>query len=69
VYDGELRRNLTNYAIELLKMIMSIISDGYPNCLKPDGHVHVYKFLSANMVAGGYWLQPQIWLQVDNYNI
>jgi hypothetical protein len=50
-------------------MIMSIISDGYPNCLKPDGHVHVYKFLSANMVAGGYWLQPQIWLQVDNYNI
>jgi hypothetical protein len=30
MYDGELRRNLINYAIELLKMIVSIISDGYP---------------------------------------
>jgi hypothetical protein len=30
MYDGELGRNLINYAIELLKMIVSIISEGYP---------------------------------------
>jgi hypothetical protein len=30
MYDGKLGRNLINYAIELLKMIVSIISEGYP---------------------------------------
>jgi hypothetical protein len=29
MYDGELGKILINYAIELLKMIVSAISDGY----------------------------------------
>jgi hypothetical protein len=33
VYDGDLGRNLINYVIELVKMIMSIISDGYPKTI------------------------------------
>jgi hypothetical protein len=34
VYDGELERNLINYTIEFLKMIMSVISDGYPKSVR-----------------------------------
>jgi hypothetical protein len=40
--------------------------DGYP---KPDGHVHGYEFLSAGLVAGGYYLRSWIWLRADIYNI
>jgi hypothetical protein len=56
VYDGELGRNLINYVIELLKMVLCHIrwiSDGYP---KPDGHGYGYEFLPAGIVAGRYYL-------------
>jgi hypothetical protein len=56
VYDGELGKNLINYVIELLKMVLCHIrriSDGY---LKPDGHGYGYEFLPVGIVAGGYYL-------------
>jgi hypothetical protein len=34
MYDGGLERNLINYAIELLKMIVSVIFDGYPKLVQ-----------------------------------
>jgi hypothetical protein len=54
VYDVELGRNLINYVIQLLKMVLyhiRWISNGY---LKPDGHG--YEFLSVDIVTGGYYL-------------
>jgi hypothetical protein len=49
VYDGELGRNLINYAIELLK-------NDYVCHIRwiSDGHGHGYKFLLVGMVTGGY---------------
>jgi hypothetical protein len=68
VYDGDLVRNLINYTIEFLKMIVSIISDGYTRP-KSDGHGHGYKFLPVSMIMGGYWLQLCMWLREDISNI
>jgi ferredoxin-fold anticodon binding domain-containing protein len=50
VYDSELGRDLINHVIELLKKIVSVISDGYQ---KPDRHEHEYKFLLSGMVGYG----------------
>jgi hypothetical protein len=60
---------LINYVIKLLKMILCHIQwifDRYP---KPDEHGHRYEFLSAGIVAGGYYLQPWIWLRTNICNI
>jgi hypothetical protein len=56
MYDYELRRNLTNYAIELLKIIVSVISNGYmkPCKTQPNRHVHGYEFIPASMIACEY---------------
>jgi hypothetical protein len=56
VYDVELGRNLINYGIQLLKMVLyhiRWISNGYS---KPDGHGYGYQFLPADIVMGGYYL-------------
>jgi hypothetical protein len=68
VYDVELGSILINYVIQLLKMVYHIrwISDGYP---KPDGHGYGYEFLPMDIIAGGYYLWPWIWLRVDIFNI
>ena len=52
----ELGRNLINYVIQLLKMVLYHIrwvSNGYP---KPDGHGYGYEFLPVDIVMGGYYL-------------
>lgn len=52
----ELGRNLINYVIQLLKIVLCYIrwiSNGYP---KPDGHGYGYEFLTAGIVAGRYYL-------------
>jgi hypothetical protein len=51
-----LGRNLINYVIQLLKMVLCHIrwiSNGYS---KPDGHGYGYEFLLASIVVGGYYL-------------
>jgi hypothetical protein len=56
VYDVELGRNLINYVIQLMKMVLyhiRWISNGYP---KPDGHGYGYEFLPADIVTDGYYL-------------
>jgi hypothetical protein len=56
VYDIELRTNLINYVIQLLKMVFCYIrwiSNGYP---KSDEHGYGYEFLLVGIVTGGYYL-------------
>jgi hypothetical protein len=61
VYDGELERNLINYAIELLKNdCLCHIQQIYEIHLKPDGHGHGYEFLLTGIAMSEYWLQPWI---------
>lgn len=42
------------------------MSDIYDRYQKSDEHEHEYKFLTASMVAGEYWLRP---LRVEIRNI
>jgi hypothetical protein len=55
MYDVELGRNLINYVIQLLKMVLyhiRWISNGYS---KPDGG-YGYEFLPVDIVTSGYYL-------------
>jgi hypothetical protein len=61
VYDSESRRNLINYAIELLKNDRFChIRPIFETRPKLDEHVYRYKFIPAGIVVDGYWLQPRI---------
>jgi hypothetical protein len=61
---------LINYAIELLKMIVYVISNGYS---KPNGHVHEYELLPTGMVTcgdhehdmAGVKTMSMTWLEID----
>jgi hypothetical protein len=56
VYDVELRRNLINDVIQLLKMVLYHIRWIFNRYLKPDGHEYGYEFLPADIVTDGYYL-------------
>jgi hypothetical protein len=56
IENVELGRNLINYVIQLLKMVLyhiRWISNGYP---KPNGYGYRYEFLRVDIITDGYYL-------------
>lgn len=55
-------RILIDYAIELLKMIVSVISDIYTKPVQNLMSTYMDMNLPAGMVVDRYLLQPRVWL-------